>query len=304
MTTPFPEPVLDVLEEGRLFGRDTNGDWVAVSVDNNGKFEVSTDLTPALRSNDNDELVVVLKGTDDDGNLLEFQAEQLDQGVASTVNGQVTYLARALESQGLDEFVSRVTDSSGTQIDPATDALEDALKSNDTDEFVSRVTGADGVEVQEEAMDTAIAAGDVGLLTYLARSLDSVGQDELVSRLTDSTGTQINPDQSPDYPDDQTVGHDLIGTGDLTIGPVSVARSEALVVAANSTDGNSFDVTVDWEDGSGNVFQAEAAADIGLNGVTEDWARLVRKGPQAVVTVTDTSGAGSNNVNVHIDTER
>lgn len=155
-----------------------------------------------------------------------------------------------------------------------------------------------------QTLDTAVPTTAGARLSYLARALDSLSQDELVARVTDSSGTQVDPDRSPDYPNSQTTGHDLIASGDLVIGPVSVARSEALVISANSTDGNSFSVSVDWEDGAGNVFQTESAADIGLDSAVEDWARLVRKGPQVEVTVTDTSAAASNNINIHVDTER
>jgi len=159
-------------------------------------------------------------------------------------------------------------------------------------------------QVNAEQFNTALAATDVGLATYGDRALQTLAQDELRSRIHDSAGTQINPDQSPDYPDSQTVGYDLIGTGDLVIGPVSVARAEAVVISVNSTDAATFSVSVDWEDGAGNVFQAESAADIGMANVTQDWARLVRKGPQVEVTITDTSGGVANNVNAHVDVER
>jgi hypothetical protein len=52
------------------------------------------------------------------------------------------------------------------------------------------------------------------------------------------------------------------------------------------------------------VFQTEPAADIGLDTITEDYARLVRKGRRVVVTVTDESGAAQNNINIYVDTQR
>jgi hypothetical protein len=127
------------------------------------------------------------------------------------------------------------------------------------------------------------------------------GLDVLVN---DSAGTGIDPALATDYLDSQTVGHDLVGSGDLIIGPALIERGTAVTIAATSTDTNSFSVSVQWEDGNGNVFQSESAVDIGLDGITEDYARLVRKAPQVELTVTDESGAAQNNINIHADTER
>lgn len=191
--------------------------------------------------------------------------------------------------------------------------------------------------VQVEALDTALNGTESAVITAVARALSDVGNAQVrvetpspidasaaevdvdlnsqsvgnlaVEQQTpvaveDTTGTQVNPDQSPDYPDSQTVGHDLIASGDLVIGPVSVARAEAIVVAVNSTNSETFSVSVSWENGSGDVFQSEDKTETGIDTVTSDWARLVRKGPQVKVTITDESGAGQNLINAHVDTER
>lgn len=42
----------------------------------------------------------------------------LDGTIEPEEQAALTYLSRALNSNSLDEFVSRVTDSTGTQIDP------------------------------------------------------------------------------------------------------------------------------------------------------------------------------------------
>jgi len=102
----------------------------------------------------------------------------------------------------------------------------------------------------------------------------------------------------------QVTGHDLVSSGDLTIPRTVAEGATAVVIAGRSIDNNGFSVSVQWADGSGNVLQTESSADIGLNTVTEDYARLVRKGPQVEVTVTDESGAAQNNINFHADTER
>jgi hypothetical protein len=135
-------------------------------------------------------------------------------------------------------------------------------------------------------------------------ALNAQAADELRARIHDSTGTQVDPAIATEYLDYQNTGYDLVGSGDLTVGPQLVKQGTAVVIAATSTDNNPFSVSVQWEDSSGAVFQSESAADIGLANVTEDYARLVRKAPRAEITVTDESGATQNNINIHADTER
>jgi hypothetical protein len=368
-------------------------------------------LTDALEDNADDELRVSLYATDDDGNLTEVQGEQLDQGISGTTFAQLTYMARALHSQGIDEFVTRVTDSTGTQIDPLSQDVtegvsndhvrtslygenpsgnlvrlqldsngeieasleaesitvdgddddgntlavnaetlshsitdpgglvtypsralqqysmdelrarvhdstgtqldllnQDPLESVADDELRSRLfgIGSGGVlqQVNVKQIGNAPSTNDAGVATYIARALNSLGEDELVSRIADASGTQVDPAVATDYLEFQTTGHDLVGAGDLTIGPGAVERGTAVTIAATSTDNNTFSVSVSWGDGSGNTFQSESAADIGLDTITEDYARLVRKGPRVSITVTDESGAAQNTVNIHADTER
>lgn len=162
--------------------------------------------------------------------------------------------------------------------------------------------GGDEVRVvSPNPLDASAAEIDVDLNTQSLSEL-AVEQQTPVG-IEDTTDTQINPDQSPDYP--ATVAQqDLIGTGDLTIGPVSVARAEAVLVAANSEDGNTFSVSVDWVDGSGNVIQTQSASDLALASITEDWARVVRKAPEVELTFTDTSGGTANNINAFVDVHR
>jgi len=230
------------------------------------------------------------------------------------------------------------------------DAIFGALQAQSSGELRTRILGPDGTgTVQQavvEALDTALATGDTGVVTYLTRALSSIKSDQLrvdlqnnnagtlpVEQQTpvaledetstaiapsnplateqqspvgveDSTGTQVDPAVATAYLDSQTVGYDLVGSGDLVIGPAPVERGTAVVIAATSTDTNAFSISVQWEDDSGNVFQSESATDIGLDNVTEDYARLVRKSPQVEVTITDESGATQNIINAHADTER
>jgi hypothetical protein len=114
----------------------------------------------------------------------------------------------------------------------------------------------------------------------------------------------VNNQDSPDHPQSETTGHDLIGTGDLTLGPLSVARASKLVITATSTDGNAWSASLDWVDSNGNTFLSESATDVGLSSVTDGSATLDRKGPNVTITFTDESGGSSNNVNVYADTHR
>jgi hypothetical protein len=114
----------------------------------------------------------------------------------------------------------------------------------------------------------------------------------------------VNNQDAPEHPESETTGHDLIGTGDLTLGPLSVARASKLVITATSTDGNAWSASLDWVDSNGNTFLSESATDVGLSSVTDGSATLDRKGPNVTITFTDESGGSSNNVNVYADTHR
>jgi len=114
-------------------------------------------------------------------------------------------------------------------------------------------------------------------------------------------------DQS-NHPQDKTVGHDLDpnADGDLVV-HVRVAVTQALIIAGNSTDGNNWSASVRWIDteGNDNEFVNESKSDTELNSVSNDWARLVRKGPVAEVTFTSEETAGTaNNINAFVDSHR
>lgn len=116
--------------------------------------------------------------------------------------------------------------------------------------------------------------------------------------ITDSSDTVIDPDVNPDYPNSQTISHDLDpnADGDLVV-TVNVARTQSILIAAHSLDSNNWSASVRWinTDADDNLFQSESASDIALNGVSEDWARLVRKGAVIEVTFTSDVTAGTQN---------
>lgn len=111
------------------------------------------------------------------------------------------------------------------------------------------------------------------------------------------------------YAESETVTHDLDptnGDGDLVI-TESVKKLQSVIIAATSTDGNAWSASVRWVDGptGANAYQSESNTDIGLSSVTEDWARLVRKGPYVEVTFTSEVADGTQNqINAYVDGHR
>ena len=200
-----------------------------------------------------------------------------------------------------------LADSTGTRIDPLTQAV---LSSVATDELRVDLQ-ADGVgllQTADQPLDVSgatVTVTDDGSLAIDAATTDTLSTEQQSPvAVEDTAGAQVDPALGADYLDAQTTGYDLVASGDLTIGPGPVERGTGVIIAARSTDTNAFSVSVEWQDSAGNVFQSESATDIGLNGITGDYARLVRKGPQVQVTATDDSGAAQNLINIHADTER
>jgi hypothetical protein len=111
-----------------------------------------------------------------------------------------------------------------------------------------------------------------------------------------------------DFPDTQVEGHDLDPNvdGDLVVGPLEVPRLAAVIIAAKSEQSEAFSVSVDWTDKADDVtYRSQSATDINLSGVTDDGARLYRKGSAVKVTLSSDSGGGTTNVvNVHVGAER
>lgn len=180
-------------------------------------------------------------------------------------------------------------------VTPLTVAQQNPVKiEGDDDEGVTN-------EVAAEALNDGLPASTIGVVTWIARALNDIGADELVSRITDSAGSQIDPSLATDYPDN--FAEKDLSSGDLVVGPVNVGRSQAVVVSAYSEDGANWEATVDWQSDNGDRIIRQTPSDVGLNGVTEDYSRLIRKGQQVQVTFSDTSG-GTNNINAFVDAHR
>lgn len=274
----------------------------------------------ALKSNDTDELISRI--TDPSG--AEIDPRNVIETGGTTLTGAdwvaiLQAIEKALTSVGTDQLradlindnvglfkttdfteTRDLTSISGTTLtaDDWTvlfqhmETLYEALGSQATD--VLRVTSPSPLDVSGAEVDVDINSLSYGTLPT---------EQQTPVKVEDSGGATIDPAKETDFPNHTTVGHDLIGTGNLTI-EVSLAKSQAVMISANSTDSNSFSVSVDWVDDSGNIYMSESKTDIDMGSITQDWARLTRKAPKIKITVTDESGGTSNNVNVFVDTHR
>lgn len=172
-----------------------------------------------------------------------------------------------------------------------------------TDDGDFTIVDSNGNIIEEplDVSDATVTVTDDGSLSINSIS-DNENREVGLVRLRDDSGNTVNPMSQPSHPNKQVSGHDLDADGDLSIGPLSLDGTSGIVISVNSTSGSAWSASVDWVDNNGNTYQKEQPSDIGLNSVTSDWARLVRKAPMVEVTITDESG-GTNNVNAHVDTE-
>lgn len=158
------------------------------------------------------------------------------------------------------------------------------------------------VQISDLSSVTGQSAKSGSLPVTLASDEDNVPTDQQTPvAVEDSAGTQIDPSRATDFPDAGLAGGDLTASAQ-TVGPVAVGRSQSLLIRVHENDGGSVDVSVDWEDANGNSLGSQSATEIGMSGVTTDHARLFRKGAQARVTFTNSSGATSTNA--FIDTHK
>lgn len=236
--------------------------------------------------------------TDPDGNALTDALGNVgDDNIR--VSLEADNLATALDID-IEEIGGQA--QSAVDVADAIDQIEDALQTTATDELRSRLLGLDGggtlQQVNVEAFDTALSATDFGIATYAGRALNDIGQDELVSRVTDSTGSQVDPatnDDQPNWFDDDIVSYDLVGTGDYTIAETNVRGTGDVIIKVSSADAETFTVTLEWTDGSGNVLYSQSPAEAG--DVTDANLKFNVGSDNFQLTITDTSGAGQNNIN-------
>lgn len=197
-------------------------------------------LAAALASNGNDRIrttavlndgPVYVEGDDDDGNTLKANAETLSQAITDP-NGLVTYLARALQSQGSvdqvrmdlqNDNVGLATETTVSSIDTGVTNLAGALASNATDTVEVQERSAEAIE-----SGTAIASGGSNTNTLSAVAAERVSgiitrastQYDVELRWQDGNGNTIQT---------ETVASSVAG-GTQTTFDVP-ARSETCVLA-------------------------------------------------------------------------
>ena len=167
--------------------------------------------------------------------------------------------------------------------------------------MLSAGQGAKGVSLQAHNAGTLSIKIDADNAGLASQSTLSSVLSELQGTLTvtDNGAFSASVNDGTAYPSQTIVGADL-SAGDLTIGPLPALQTQALLVALNPTGGGSYSVTVDWQDANGNVFQRQTASDLSISGATTDQnARLFRKGPEALITVSGTDTALNAFVGTH-----
>jgi len=210
-------------------------------------------------------------------------SEQADSTVAATLLERVTALVDALTSGQADDEV-RVA------------LVTDLLSGNIDVDVANQSSGNLTVEL---AADSLTGNLDVDLAAQTSGALDVSGatvptEQQTPVQVEDSTGTNIDPSRATDFPENEFNGADLTAS-DQVVGPVTVGRSQALVVRVHEPTGGSLDVSVEWQDSNGNTLGTQSATEINLSGVTTDHTRLFRKGAQAKVTFSNNTGATSAN---------
>lgn len=231
-----------------------------------------------------------------------------DQGVlrVNLVTEGGERLTDALDSVGQDAL--RVVPPNQLDVDLAAQSLSPITVTDDGNLAVASLPEPLDVSASEVDVDIATQSlspltvtddGSLAIAAYNGGTLPTEQQTPV--GVEDGSGTQVDPAEATDFPNSSLVGQDLTG-GDATIGPVPVAKSQSLVVAINETSAGSLDVTISWQDTNGNVFQEQTPTDLALSGVTEDWARVVRKGPEALITLSNSNAATSTNA--YADTHR
>jgi len=106
---------------------------------------------------------------------------------------------------------------------------------------------------------------------------------EITAKIQTNVANQLDEDIS---------SHDLIGSGDYATGKQNISGAQEVTIGAKSSEGNVFDVVVEWMDGNGNVLWSETV----LSGVTDSYANVIVKSTHVNVKLTDASGAVQNNV--------
>lgn len=196
--------IVELVEQANLYAEDAESGDSKPLVTDEGRLLTSQatsdgdELMDALNDVGEDEYRVRLFGLNSDGDLLEVQAIELDESAEDGSFGQLTYLARALNSQSIDELVARVTDSDGSQIDPMT---ADPLASVGDDEVRVDLQSS-GIQVpvdQQDALEKSTVEYDYAIDedTDVTLQLDGYSTVEIKFLRADSA-TDVTVEESWD----------------------------------------------------------------------------------------------------------
>lgn len=123
----------------------------------------------------------------------DVDTKQLQNSPSGTTSGMVTVLAAALNDVALDELVSRITDSTGTQIDPRTDDFaaanfvgQDINAATQTIDF----TGADGT-VPDRADTISVTANPTGDAHAEVIFYDDAAKSNTLATITDTENSDL-----------------------------------------------------------------------------------------------------------------
>ena len=199
----------------------------------------------------------------------------------------------SIEDQNLSQVSSNIDEIGGqaqSAVDVANkiDQIHGALASQGTQ--ILRVEQQTPITL-ENTSDAEIDPATVAL----EAALKSNHTDEFISRITDASGSEINPSTNEDQPnwlDEDIFNHDLIGTGDYTVAETSIRGTSDVVIKIESRDTETFTVTVEWTDGSGNVLFTDEPTE--ARDVTSANLKFDTSSDNIQLTITDTSGAAQN----------
>lgn len=191
---------------------EVTGETVPLTGQDGGLAVVSGEtLSVALDEQNSGELDVNVASPNVlDVDLSEQSLAELDVNVVSPDVLDVDLAEQSVGDLGVDLSTVGGTDQTGADIAAAIDALADALASAGTETLQTEQQSPVAIEgdddggttatVQADTLDAALAGGEAAVITYPARALASVGADELVARVADADGTQVNPLAEDDLP--------------------------------------------------------------------------------------------------------
>jgi len=276
-------------EEARLYARKDNGEYVPITLTSGGKIESAivadngARLTDVLETVGDDENRTRIYVEDGAGGITPLSTAQLNQSADASTVVQVQYIARALNSQGLDEFVSRVTDSAGTQIDPLTTAVT-ASQGGDQVRVDLQNNNIGTLPVEQQTPIGVEDSTGTQIDPLNQSPLSSVGGDELRTDIQ-ASGIQVPTDQQDALEkSNENYGADIENTVTFKLQIDGYTVVDVVFTNADSAT----DVTVErsWDDN--NYFEVDS--ETGVTDFQPNYAHATAKWVRVEVSGTGTAG--------------